>query len=570
MGEMIVTLRRLVAVTAAVALIGGLASCGTGSLLEADEAETSTGSEDEDREAEPQRGGQLIYGLEADPNGLDPTRNAFDLVGIQVANAVYDTITAFDATGQARPYLAESVEPVEGQDFRQWRIRLRPGVRFHSGRPLDAMAGKVFLDAIIGEYIDPTTGLLRPSITQQPASYIAGADVVNDHELLVNMHKPWSTFPALLAGQGGYLISPEQIADPDGHSRPDGTGPFMLRSWAQGEQLSLIRNPDYWRAGLPYLDRVDFQVEPEPHVRIAALEQGDIDVIAAGTVGEVRHLEELMRAERGDGTPGRIRMERDTGTSEAVLVMLNTAKKPLDSELVRQALAYATDVESLARENGWSQDRIISGPFPPSSRWYVPTEGPRFDLAKARSLVEEYKQEAGVEEISFELLGAHDQELLRHLQAQWSRAGIDVRISMTEQRRAVPMAVGGFYDAIQLRHFAAVDPDALYHFWTSETRRDVGELSVNLSRYANEDIDEALERSRTTTDEAVRREAYAAIQRTFARAVPYLWLFRSEWVVARSHHVRQARNVTLPDGRAALALDTGTHRLTETWLARSP
>ena len=49
--------------------------------------------------------------------------------------------------------------------------------------------------------------------------------------------------------------------------------------------------------------------------------------------------------------------------------------------------------------------------------------------------------------------------------------------------------------------------------------------------------------------------------------MPYVWLFRTEWVVARTDRVHNARNVTLPDGRVALAFDNGTYRLTETWVS---
>jgi peptide/nickel transport system substrate-binding protein len=558
--------RHLIRALAVIVVLASAGSCGTGVGGTTDRNGPVGGTGGEEQALPPQRGGHLVYGIETDPNGLDPTRNALDPVGIQLANALYDPVAAFDASGVARPYLARLIEPVAGSNFMAWRIGLRPGVRFHSGKPLDGPAAKTFVDAIVGEHIDPGTGAPRPSITQDAADYVASSEVVAPDEIVIHMQRPWSTFPALLAGQGGYIISPDQINNPQGHSVPDGTGPFRLRSWQHGKGFNLVRNDDYWRDGLPYLDSVEFAIEPDGNQRISALQRGTFDVLSVGYVSEVKRLDELMASQSGDG-PQRLRLDRDPGASESISVMLNTARKPFDSDLVRQAIAYATDVESLARDNGWSPDRVIIGPFEPSSRWYVPTSMPRFDLRKARQLIDEYKIREGVEHVSFELLGAKEPRLLQQLIEQWSRAGIEARISMTDFRSTVPRAVAGMYDAMLFRYFSAVDPDVLYSYWTSETRRGIGELSLNFPRFATESIDEALRRARATTDEAVRRESYATVQHEFARYVPYVWLFRSEWVIARSDRVHNARNVTLPDGTAALPFDTGTHRLTETWVS---
>jgi peptide/nickel transport system substrate-binding protein len=558
--------RRVAAVVIVVATLGVTVACGQGTRTSDGDAIARTDASD-DTNLPPESGGHLVYGIETDPNGLDPTRNAFDPVGIQLANALYDPLAAFDSRGTPQPYLAQSIEAVPGTDFTAWRVTLRSGVVFQSGRPLDATAVKSYIDAVTGEYIDKATKTKRPSITQDAARFIASIEVVSPLEVLIRMHRPWATFPALLTGQGGYVISAEQIDNPEGHSAPDGTGPFRLSQWKPGARLELVRNPTYWRAGLPYLDSVDFEVKEDGDARVSALQRGSIDVLSAGTGEQVRRIDELVRKQRERGDASTIRVERDPGASEDVFIMLNTAKKPLDSELVRQALAYATDVEALARDNGWDRDRIITGPFASSSPWFAPTDMPRYDLSKARSLVAEYKHEQNVTDISFDVVGISQPLLMAQLRDQWAQAGIHVRLSMTDFRRSVPLAVGGNYDAIQYRYFSAVDPDSLYHFWVSETSRPIGQISLNFTRFGNEAIDTAMARARSTTDVGVRQDSYAVVQRELARHVPYIWLFRSEWVVARTPRVHNARNVTLPDGSAALPFDTGTHRLTETWVS---
>src|SRR5262245_31034104 len=79
----------------------------------------------------PKPGGRLVFGLEADPNGLDPTRNAWDPSGLQLANALYDPIAAIDENGVAQPYLVASF--TSSPDYMKWTFKLRPGVKFSNG-----------------------------------------------------------------------------------------------------------------------------------------------------------------------------------------------------------------------------------------------------------------------------------------------------------------------------------------------------------------------------------------------------------------------------------------------------
>ena len=213
----------------------------------------------------PQEGGRLVYGIDADPNGLDPTRNAWDNVGILLANALYDPVAAFDADGAPQPYLAESLLPAP--DFRSWTISIRPAVRFSDGDRLDAAAVVTFIDAV-----------RRSPITGPATQMIVGVEAVDGLQVRVTLSRPWATMPALLAGQGGYIVSPKQLANPNGHSEPIGTGPFVLRHWEQDHVFKLVRNPGYWRAGLPLLDAVEFVVVPDGRSRIEMVQGGRADV----------------------------------------------------------------------------------------------------------------------------------------------------------------------------------------------------------------------------------------------------------------------------------------------------
>ena len=133
--------RRIAALVVSVALV--LAACGGGKSTSADDAPAEAG--------EPQRGGSVTYGLEAETgDGWCLQEAQLAISGTMVARSIYDTLTAPNADGEYVPYLAESVEP--DQDYKEWTITLRDGVTFHDGSPLTAEVVKNNLDAYRGQY----------------------------------------------------------------------------------------------------------------------------------------------------------------------------------------------------------------------------------------------------------------------------------------------------------------------------------------------------------------------------------------------------------------------------------
>ena len=507
--------------------------------------EQSSPATDATRASNPSHGGAIVYDLEADPTGLDPTRNAWDPSSLHVAEAIFDTWAAFDAGGGVRPYLAERID--HDADFTHWSVRIRSGVSFHDGTRLDADAG-----------MRMTNALRASLVTGQAATYITAVDKVDDLTVRLTMKAPWASFPALLTGQGGYVIAPAQLDDPEGPLHPIGTGPFQLVSWDRDAHvLTLRRNPVYWRAGLPYLDGVTFHAETDPLTRINRLQARAADVSTASFPADVRRLEASADA-------AHLTVAHDGGATETEFVMFNTAHAPLDDVRVRRALAYATDRDALAAAEAWSKDRLTTGPFAPGTRWRVDTAFPGYDPKRARALVQDYERDHGP--IHFALSAGIEPAVLQTLAAQWAAVGITADVVQLDFTKGVLLAVGGNYDAILFRYFAAVDPDTLWHFWSGETIRPPGQISLNLARYGDAEIDRAIDTARASPDPATRATAYATVQRRFADQVPYLWLYRTDWVIATGRHVHDARNVTLPDGSAAMPFVAGVHRLTETWV----
>jgi peptide/nickel transport system substrate-binding protein len=254
----------------------------------------------------------------------------------------------------------------------------------------------------------------------------------------------------------------------------------------------------------------------------------------------------------------------DDGPTEAGFVLLNASKPPLNDQRVRRALAYATDRGRLADAAGWPRDRLRDSPF---ERPFVADDVhlPQYDPVRARQLVAEYRRATG-RDIAFELSGPFDLAVLQHLSDQWAEVGIRVNVSVVDVHKAILSAVGGTYDALLFSYFGARDPDLVGTFWRTPDTGRPG-LPLNLARVTDPALDAAFDAGRGSPDVTDRRRAYRVVQERLAELVPYIWLYRLDWIVASQSRVHDVRSVTMPDGTPAPPFNSGVFRFTETWVS---
>lgn len=286
-----------------------------------------------------QSGGEVVYAVnrEADMLDLHVGSSRYDLV---VAANVYDTYLFLDENGEFLPWLAEEVTMSE--DARTYEMRLRPGVTFHDGTPLNAEAVAYNFDRIVA----PETAS-RGAVGDM-ASY-ESTEIVDDLTVRIHFTDPHPSFWfALSDWRAGGPHSPTALeADAEGFAyAPVGTGPFKVVEWEQRNRIVLERNEDYaWprpgakHEGPAYLDRVIFRTIPEDQSRVASLISGQID-------GMMRVPPQEVAAVRGDAD---IQVVEATLPGTGVLIVVNGGKAPTNDLAIRQALLYATSQEQIAR-----------------------------------------------------------------------------------------------------------------------------------------------------------------------------------------------------------------------------
>ena len=545
---------RVVAAVLVATLGLGVAACGSSSP----EAETKAGSTTDITVAAsgaPVSGGSVTFGLEAESDGFNPTANRWAASGYMVANAVFDSLAAFDADGNVQPYLAQSFTP--SADFRTWRITMRPGITFTNGQALDGAAVAKDLNAVRA---DALTGAALANLTS------VEVDPADPMTVILVAADPWASLPSTLSGQIGFIAAPAQLdaPKPASSNQPIGTGPFMQKEWVPDNHWSGTRNSNYWRTDakgtkLPYLDSIEFRPVVDPQTRVSALLSGDLNMTVVSEWGSINRL-------RSESASGNAQIVYDRGESEEALLLINTSKAPLDDVRVRRALALCTDIDPVLAASETPADYVADSQFAKDSPYYVDTKFPRNDVTAGTALINEVKAQTGGDvTVTLTTNPVPTYLAITSLLAeQWNRCGITVQQQSVEQSKFVADAVTGKLGIALWRQFGGDDPDVNYVWWTG--RNASGLLALNAARLKDPQIDAALDRARASADVNVRKEAYAELQRRQTELVPYIWLSHSQWAIGAGTTIRNIGSITLPGGAESRPFGGGVFRLTEVWI----
>jgi peptide/nickel transport system substrate-binding protein len=252
--------RRSFLARGAVTGAGIVAIGASGGLLEACSSGASTGTSTGSGShpngvstVTPKPGGKLIFGVESEEKGFDPTTATFDTTGILCARTVFDPLAAIAADGSVQPYLAKSI--TANADHTTWTIVMRPNVVFHDGTPCDATAVACNFKA------HKASALTGPAVPN-----IATITVTDPLTVTVTMHTPWVPFNYYLCGgiggQIAFIAAPSMLKDKNGTGTPVGTGPFVFGKKVPNDHFTGTKNPYYWRPGYPQPRHHPVQAHP--------------------------------------------------------------------------------------------------------------------------------------------------------------------------------------------------------------------------------------------------------------------------------------------------------------------
>lgn len=312
-------------------------------------------------------GGHITLGLQLEPPSLDPTSGPAAAIRDVSFRTVFEGLVKLGPGGVVAPSLADRWKV--SADGLTYDFDLHPGVRFHDGAPMDALAVKFSFDRARAK-----------ASTNGQKSLFARIDHVETPDPLhvrIVLKDRFSGLLQLLGWGDAVIVSPATAAANAAH--PVGTGPFRFVGWRRGDSVSLERNPDYWGRP-PSLAGVTFRFISDPSAASAALSAGDVDGFPAFPAPE--NLKALQTDRK---------FTVFTGASEAkTLMAMNNQKPPFNNLKVRQALSYAVDRQAVIDSAMFGYGRPIGSHFPPSDQGYVDlTRAYPHDPARARALLAE-------------------------------------------------------------------------------------------------------------------------------------------------------------------------------------
>ena len=491
--------------------------------------------------AQTKQGGEMIVTYKDDVSTLDPAIG-YDWQNWSIIKSIFSGLMDYaPGTTELVPDLAESYEISE--DGLVYTFKLRDGVKFHNGRELVAGDIKYSIERTVNpETQSPGQGFFASiegfdAMASGEASELSGIAAPDDDTVVFTLSAPNATFLHILAINFSFAVPKEAIDEhgADFATHPVGTGAFSLAEWTLGQRLVFERNPDYHHAGLPYLDRITFEVGQEPTVALLRLQRGEVDVLGDGI--PPAQFEEVMNDPANEG------LIVEGGQLHTGYVTMNGNVAPFDNVLVRRAVNMAINKDRVVRI---INNRAVPAnqPLPPLMPGYDHEyAGYAYDPEGAKALL----AEAGLADgFDTELYVMNTDPNPRIAQAiQQDLAAIGIRAELQSLAQSTVIAAGGEPDQAAMiwsggMAWIADFPDASNFYTAILGCAGAVEGGWNWSWYCNEDLDKraAEANAMTAASQAdARYAAWGAIFTDLMKDAPWAPLFNEKAYIIRSKRI---------------------------------
>ncbi len=321
-------------------------------------------------DAKPVAGGTLNFVYYPEPNqivGLNTSAGGPATIGPKL----FEGLLTYDYDLTPRPQLATSwtISP----DGLTYEFKLRPGVKFSDGHPLTS------------EDVAFSISRLKVAHPRGRITFANVADIDTSDPLVVRikLSQPSAPLISALAATESPIV-PKHVfealkpTDDPAFAQIIGSGPFVLKEWVKGSHIIVERNPTYWDAPKPYLDRIIFRFIEDAGARAAALETGEVDIgpnaVALGDLGRFKKLPQFVIDTTVFAYSGPLNQ-----------LLLNFENPYLKDVRVRQAIAHAINLDAINKIVFYGYGQVSPTPISVvNTRYFDPSAGPaKFDIAAA-------------------------------------------------------------------------------------------------------------------------------------------------------------------------------------------
>ena len=467
----------------------------------------------------------LVVGVSSDVHTLDPAVSSDNYDWRQIYPA-YDRLVKYkvvngEGSTEVEPMAAESwtVSP----DSLVWNFKIRKGIKFDDGTPLDAKAVKFSFDRVL-------------KIGKGPADNIGAikaVDVVDDATVKITLKSAFGPFLQTLATDAACIVNPSvmkhekagDLAQAWLAQNMDGSGPYKMTEWSRGERFVLTVKDNYW-GPKPKVKKVIIRFMRESSDQRMAVESGDIDIAEGILIDQIPALDKNANI-----------VARRYPSQLVEYVYLNCQNPKLQNKLVRQALNAAVDYPGIINHVLGGNGVQMRGPVP-KGMWGHKADVFQFqrDVAKAKALL----KQAGAEKLDLTLIYSERrpswEQIATILQSNFADIGVNLKLElMANPTLREKIDRGDFELCLGAWSPDYADPSMFMNFWFDSNNFG---LPGNRSRYKNDQVDDLVRKALAMSDVNQRVALYNQAQDIIMQDAPYIFLYQTQTIVPMRKSVK--------------------------------
>ena len=440
----------------------------------------------------------------------------FDNSSIFVMEQIMEPLFTVSNDGKTvKPWLATGY--TVSADKKSYTIKLRSGVKFSDGKPMTAADVKFSIDQDTATGSDGW-GYINAAIKQVTA--------VDASTVKIDLKYAWAPFIADLSLFSNGIIPNNYGGQSEAafYNHPIGTGPFEWKSWAKGQSIKLVKNPDYWQPGKPYLDSVEFDVVPDANTRQLQLQGSQADV---DTYPDWSQFSTLKAA------PGIVATAFPS--TEIDYLAFNEKKAPFNDVHVRQAISDAIDRDALVNAVLFGNGKPANSLLMPGLPYYAGTGGESYDLTAAKAALAQSSVPHGFTTTMMISSGNANQATVAQIvQSELKPLGITVNIQQLDPTAAHAASEGDSYEMDYSAWTMDIpDPDE----WTSFAVDPSGGAKSAFTSYDNASVISLNKQAEQQTDPAKRADLYSQLQQQTSKDAFLAYLFYPPYAYATTDKV---------------------------------
>ncbi|MEW6185776.1 MAG: ABC transporter substrate-binding protein [Thermodesulfobacteriota bacterium] len=490
-------------------------------------------------ELKPQYGGVYRSFMRVDPRSLDTHMETYGATTVITTNTNSTLLrTNPDMTGFELD-LAESYKQIDDTTY---EFKIHKGVKFHNVPPVN---GRELTSADVKYSIERAAGMYGKKTDYKHYYYfdkIKSIETPDKYTVIFKLSQPYAPFLRYIATPWA-MITAKEIVDKFGDLKTVaiGTGPFMLKEFVKGSHLTLVKHPNYFKKGLPYLDGITWKIMPDPASTLSAFLAGRLD-----GAGISDYQVETVRKEAPDAL-----ISESPGTHMWILRVQpwiegsKPLKKPLDDKRVRQAIAMSIDKPRLLKLAQSGNGSVGVGPVPPVFEDALPAaDQVKYDPKKAKQLLTEAGYPNG---ITLELLTWNLEYMTKPaqiLKEMLKEVGIDLKMTLLEQPQYFNRAYRFDYELSLHMMTSGVDPEE----WMIPY---FGPLATSTYyKWSNPELWKLISEQQRILDVKKRKAMLREIQLKVLEDSPCVYLYTTIYFGARRPYVH--RTIYLNEAQAMI------------------